>query len=62
MARTPDEPSGAFQRYESRMRPYVELNQALADPTREGPVPDDMMERAKRGIVLDDLKELAPRP
>jgi 2-polyprenyl-6-methoxyphenol hydroxylase-like FAD-dependent oxidoreductase len=62
MARTPDEPSGAFQRYESRMRPYVELNQALADPSREGPVPDDMMERAKRGIVLDDLKELAPRP
>lgn len=55
IARTPDESSRAFRRYQERMRPYVELNQALADPTREGPVPDDVMDRAKRGIVLDDL-------
>ena len=29
----------AFARYESRMRPYVELNQALVDLERAGPVP-----------------------
>jgi 2-polyprenyl-6-methoxyphenol hydroxylase-like FAD-dependent oxidoreductase len=57
IARTPEESSAAFRRYQERMRPYVELNQALADPTREGPVPDDMMDRAKRGIVLDDLND-----
>ena len=55
--RTPAEPSRAFERYESRMRPYVELNQALADPSREEPTPDEVMDKAKHGIVLDDLPE-----
>jgi 2-polyprenyl-6-methoxyphenol hydroxylase-like FAD-dependent oxidoreductase len=52
---TPRDAAGAFLRYESRMRPFVELNQALADPNRAGPIPDDTMDRAKRGIVLADL-------
>ena len=57
LQRTPAEPVRAFERYESRMRPYVELNQALADPSRTDPTPDEVMERAKNGIVLDDLRE-----
>lgn len=58
LLRTPAEPGAAFERYESRIRPYVELNQALADPNRKEPTPDEMMEKAKRGIVLHDLSEL----
>ena len=37
------------------MRPYVDLNQALLDLRRQGPIPDDVMEKAKWGIALDDL-------
>ena len=54
---TPADPGRAFERYESRMQPYVELNQALADPNRKEPTPDEVMQKAKRGIVLDDLTE-----
>jgi len=57
LQRTPAEPTRAFERYEARMRPYVELNQALADPGRTEPTPDEVMEQAKNGIVLDDLRE-----
>jgi 2-polyprenyl-6-methoxyphenol hydroxylase-like FAD-dependent oxidoreductase len=55
LARTPDDMTGACARYETRMRPYVSLNQALVDVTRQGPVPDAQMDRAKHGIVLHDL-------
>jgi len=56
-------PAQAFAAYEHRMRPYVNLNQALVDLTREGPAPDDLMTAAKNGIDLRDLlKEAAFRP
>jgi 2-polyprenyl-6-methoxyphenol hydroxylase-like FAD-dependent oxidoreductase len=45
----------AFATYEQRMRPYVALNQALLDLTREGPVPDAQMDRAKNGIDLGQI-------
>jgi len=48
-------PAQAFAAYEHRMRPYVNLNQALVDLTREGPAPDDLMTAAKNGIDLRDL-------
>jgi 2-polyprenyl-6-methoxyphenol hydroxylase-like FAD-dependent oxidoreductase len=47
--------SDAFAAYEQRMRPFVALNQALLDLTREGPVPDEQMDRAKFGIQVDDI-------
>jgi 2-polyprenyl-6-methoxyphenol hydroxylase-like FAD-dependent oxidoreductase len=50
-----DHPARAFAAYEHRMRPYVNLNQALVDLTREGPMPDDLMTEAKNGIDLGDL-------
>ncbi|WP_250515902.1 hypothetical protein [Caballeronia sp. INDeC2] len=37
------------------MRPYVDLNQALVDLEREGPVPDEQLDEAKNGIDLTDL-------
>lgn len=55
LANTPEEPAAAFWRYESRMQPYVELNQALADPSRQEPIAEEVMDRAKHGIALDDL-------
>ncbi|SAK60939.1 6-hydroxynicotinate 3-monooxygenase [Caballeronia temeraria] len=45
----------AFAAYENRMRPYVDLNQALVDPERQGPVPDEQLDAAKNGIDLTDL-------
>ena len=50
-----DHPAQAFAAYEHRMRPYVNLNQALVDLSREGPMPDDLMTEAKNGIDLGDL-------
>ncbi|HEX4051011.1 MAG TPA: hypothetical protein VHY19_09055 [Steroidobacteraceae bacterium] len=35
---------------------YVELNQDLADPSRESQIPDEVLDKAKQAIVLDDLK------
>ena len=52
-----DQRAIAFAAYESRMRPFVDLNQALVDLTREGPMPDDLMTVAKNGIELKDLLE-----
>jgi hypothetical protein len=49
----------AFAAYEQRMRPFVDLNQALVDLERRGHVPDDQLTRAKHGIVLDDLLNVA---
>ena len=57
LVRNWDYPAQAFAAYEHRMRPYVNLNQALVDLTREGPTPDDLMTAAKNGIDLSDLLE-----
>jgi 2-polyprenyl-6-methoxyphenol hydroxylase-like FAD-dependent oxidoreductase len=54
LQRTSGDFHSALGRYESRMRPYVELNQALVNLDRAGPVPDDIMDAAKNGITLDD--------
>jgi hypothetical protein len=43
------------------MRPYVELNQALLDLGRKEPTPDEVMEKAKWGIALDDLRDAPSR-
>jgi 2-polyprenyl-6-methoxyphenol hydroxylase-like FAD-dependent oxidoreductase len=45
----------AFAAYEQRMRPFVALNQALLDLKREGPVPDEQMDRAKFGIEIGEI-------
>ena len=55
LARTPAETSAAFARYEDRMRPFVLMNQDMVDVERKEPIPDDVFDRAKNGIVLDDL-------
>jgi len=55
------EVQSAFKRYEARMRPFVELNQALVNLDRTGPIPDDVMETAKHGITLDELEECVVR-
>lgn len=54
LARTPAEPSAAFQRYEARMRNFVTLNQDLLALARMGPAPDDVFDRAKNAIDLSD--------
>ena len=43
------------------MRPFVELNQGLLDPTRAGPIPDEQMDRAKNGIELAELPATPPQ-
>jgi 2-polyprenyl-6-methoxyphenol hydroxylase-like FAD-dependent oxidoreductase len=43
----------AFTAYETRMRPFVKLNQALATDNPNENVSDEALERAKNGIVLD---------
>jgi 2-polyprenyl-6-methoxyphenol hydroxylase-like FAD-dependent oxidoreductase len=43
----------AFAAYEARMRPYVELNQALATENPQGEVSDEALTRAKNAIALD---------
>jgi 2-polyprenyl-6-methoxyphenol hydroxylase-like FAD-dependent oxidoreductase len=55
LVRNWEHPAQAFAAYELRMMPYVDLNQALVDLTREGPTPDDQMTAAKNGIDLSDL-------
>ncbi|WP_277184228.1 FAD-dependent monooxygenase [Caballeronia sp. BR00000012568055] len=55
LAQHPQNHADAFAAYENRMRPYVDLNQALVDPERQGPVPDDQLDAAKNGIDLADL-------
>jgi hypothetical protein len=55
LVRNREQPAQAFAAYEHRMRPYVNLNQALVDLTRAGPTPDDLMTSAKNGIDLRDL-------
>lgn len=43
----------AFAAYERRMRPFVELNQALATENPGGPASEESVERAKDAIALD---------
>jgi 2-polyprenyl-6-methoxyphenol hydroxylase-like FAD-dependent oxidoreductase len=52
LQRSPDNPEAAFARYENKMRPFVEMNQALLNLDRKGPIPDDEFDRAKNGIDL----------
>ncbi|GAA4724850.1 FAD-dependent monooxygenase [Phytohabitans rumicis] len=42
----------AFDRYERRMRPFVDLNQALATENPGGPASDESIDRAKQAIAL----------
>lgn len=44
----------AFARYEQRMRPFVDLNQALATENPGGPASEASVGRAKNAIVLDE--------
>ncbi|TCM20709.1 2-polyprenyl-6-methoxyphenol hydroxylase-like FAD-dependent oxidoreductase [Novosphingobium sp. PhB165] len=63
IARSPEDHAAAFARYEARMRPFVELNQAIADLTRDerferdpgyyGDIVVPAIEKAKNAIVLD---------
>jgi 2-polyprenyl-6-methoxyphenol hydroxylase-like FAD-dependent oxidoreductase len=55
LAGTPENYASAFERYERRMQPFVLLNQNLVDPERQGPIPDELLDAAKNGIVLADL-------
>jgi 2-polyprenyl-6-methoxyphenol hydroxylase-like FAD-dependent oxidoreductase len=55
LSRQPEQPSEAFAAYEEHMRPYVAINQSLLDLTREGPVPDEQMDRAKYAIDLGQI-------
>ncbi|MFF2810743.1 FAD-dependent monooxygenase [Streptomyces sp. NPDC058000] len=43
----------ALARYEERLRPFVELNQALATENPGGAAPEESLERAKNAIPLD---------
>ncbi|MEU5190217.1 FAD-dependent monooxygenase [Streptomyces klenkii] len=45
--------AAAFARYETRMRPYVALNQAIAHENASGNPSEESMEKAKNGIALD---------
>ncbi|MBU6268928.1 MAG: FAD-dependent monooxygenase [Sphingomonadales bacterium] len=65
LARTPDAIAAAFSRYETRMRPFVEKNQAIADLTRDerfadpayyGDVVEPAMDAAVSAIDLDLLE------
>jgi hypothetical protein len=47
--------SGAFALYENRMRPFVLMNQDMLSVERQTHIPDDIFEKAKNGISLDDL-------
>lgn len=44
----------AYARYEERMRPFVDLNQALATENPGGPASEESVTRAKNAISLDD--------
>jgi 2-polyprenyl-6-methoxyphenol hydroxylase-like FAD-dependent oxidoreductase len=46
------DPAGALAAYEARMRPFAELNQALATENPGGPAAPESIERAKNAISL----------
>ncbi|MGI5401269.1 FAD-dependent monooxygenase [Streptomyces sp. CA-135486] len=53
LGRAGEDHRGAFARYEERMRPFVELNQALATENAGGPASETSVTRAKNAIALD---------
>lgn len=53
LAQTPGDHFAAYARYEERMRPFVDLNQALATENPGGPASEESVERAKNAISLD---------
>ncbi|UQI46273.1 FAD-dependent monooxygenase [Streptomyces sp. HU2014] len=53
LGRAEDDHRAALARYETRMRPYAALNQALATENRGGPAPEESLDRAKNAIALD---------
>lgn len=64
LARTPDDHAAAFARYETKMRPFVEENHAIADLTRDERLSDPTyyttvvepaLEKAKDAIALEGL-------
>lgn len=52
LARHGSDHAAAFLRYEERMRPFVELNQALAHRTPNEPASEQALDHAKRAIIL----------
>ena len=55
LTRTPEDHAGAFARCEARMLPFVRQNQDMASVERKEPIPDDIFDRAKNAIAIDDL-------
>lgn len=64
LAQSPDDHAAAFGRYQTKMRPYVEINQAIADLTRDERLNDPdyylnvvepAMDKAKNAIELDGI-------
>jgi 2-polyprenyl-6-methoxyphenol hydroxylase-like FAD-dependent oxidoreductase len=55
LIRTPDDYAGAFARCDARMLPFVRQNQDMVSVERQEQVPDDIFDRAKNAIVIDDL-------
>lgn len=53
LGRTGGDHIAAYARYETRMRPFVHLNQALATENQGGMASDESLEKAKNGITLD---------
>ncbi|MEU1377452.1 FAD-dependent monooxygenase [Streptomyces triculaminicus] len=53
LGRADGDHTAAFARYEERMRPFVDLNQALATANQGGMPSDEALEEAKNGIALD---------
>ncbi|MEU8919942.1 FAD-dependent monooxygenase [Kitasatospora sp. NPDC048545] len=53
LARSDGDHRAAFASYEERLRPFVELNQALATENPGGPAAEESVERAKSAISLD---------
>ncbi|MEV0276978.1 FAD-dependent monooxygenase [Streptomyces sp. NPDC050610] len=53
LGRADGDHAAAFARYEERLRPYVELNQALATENPDGPPAEESAERAKNAFSLD---------
>jgi 2-polyprenyl-6-methoxyphenol hydroxylase-like FAD-dependent oxidoreductase len=54
LAKHIDDHRSALQAYDRRMRPFVEINQALATDSPDRPPPDESLDRAKRAIALDE--------
>jgi 2-polyprenyl-6-methoxyphenol hydroxylase-like FAD-dependent oxidoreductase len=53
MARAGGDHAAAFASYEARLRPFVLMNPDMVDVQRQTPIPDDIFNRAKNGIVID---------